>query len=161
MMPINRAASATRGEEGRCPRGIAVAAGAVALVATALLAGALTPGPLPRLGGPVLVVAVVAAAFGDGRCALAVAALAWAIGNGFLVNQFGELRWHPGADVPFLIGLLVAVAVGMTVAQIRREVRTGARMRPFVALLREDPQGAGPGRSGRWAVVDCGCRRKG
>jgi hypothetical protein len=101
------------------------------------------------------------ALIGGGVGLVAVAALAWAIGNGFLVNQFGELRWHPGADVPFLIGLLVAVAVGMTVAQIRREVRTGARMRPFVALLREDPQGAGPGRSGRWAVVDCGCRRKG
>jgi hypothetical protein len=147
MIFVNRAASATHDEESRCPPGIAVASGAVALVAAAILTGALASGPPPRLGGLVLVVAVFAAAFGDGRSALAVAALAWAIGNGFLVNQFGELRWHPGVDVPFLIGLLGAVAVGMTVARIRREVRTSARMRPFVALLRDDPRGSGPASS--------------
>ena len=130
--------SAAPVDEDRCPSGIAVAVGAVALVAAAMFAAAVTDRPAPRLGVLVLAVAVFAAVFGDGRAALAVAGLAWPIGNGFLVNRFGELRWHAGVDGWFVVGLLAAVAVGMTVAQIRREVLARARMRPFVALLRDD-----------------------
>jgi hypothetical protein len=103
----------------RCPTGIAVAVGAVALVAAAVAAtSARTPGP--RLGLLVLTVAVFAALTGNVRAASAVAALAWPIGNGFLVNRFGELSWHGRLDGWFVIGLLSAVSVGILAARRRR-----------------------------------------
>jgi hypothetical protein len=153
---IGVGSSAPAGEE-RCPSGIAVAVGAVALVAAAIFGAAVTDGRALRLGGLVLVVMVFAAVSGDGRAALAVGALAWPIGNGFLVDRFGELRWHGGLDGWFVGGLLAAVAVGMTIAQIRREVHARARLRPFAEHLREEspevlPAGAGPrpGMVGSW-----------
>jgi MFS family permease len=140
MTVAGRGGPAAPADDDRCPSGIAVAVGAAALVAAAVLGAALTPSPALRLGALVLAVAVCAAVFGDGRAALAVGALAWPIGNGFLVDRFGELRWHAGLDAGFVIGLLAAVAVGMTIAQIRREVHTRARMRPLTALLQAQPK---------------------
>jgi hypothetical protein len=132
-------------DDDRCPTGIAVAVGAVALIATAALGAVVTEQPALRLGGLVLAAAAFAAVFGDSRAALAVAALAWPIGNGFLVDRFGELRWHAGLDGWFVGGLVAAVAVGMTVAQIRRELRSHARVRPIVALLQDASPDAAPG----------------
>jgi MFS family permease len=123
----------------RCPSGIAVAVGAALMVAVAVLGAALTQSAAPRLGGLVLVVAVFMAVFGDGRAALALGVLAGPIGNGFLVNRFGELRWHTRLDGWFVIGLLAAGAVSMIIAQTRREVHIRARIRPFAVLLRDDP----------------------
>jgi MFS family permease len=125
----------TPADRGGCPTGIAVGIGAVAVVVATVLAS-LLPGTGPRLGAVVLAVGLFAATVGNGRAALAVAGLAWSLGNGFLVNQLGTLRWHAHTDTWFVIGLLAAVAVGMTVAQIRRELLAARRMRPFVELLR-------------------------
>jgi hypothetical protein len=138
MTPADRGRSAAAVDEDRCPSGIAAAVGAAALVAAAILGAALAHGAAFRLSGLVLTVAGFAAVFDDGRAALAVGGLAWPIGNGFLENRFGELRWHAGLDLWFVVGLLAAVAIGTTVAQIRREVHARARMRPFRILLRDD-----------------------
>jgi hypothetical protein len=141
-------------DEDRCPSGIAVAVGAAALVTAAIVGATLTRGVAFRLGGMVLTIAVLAAVAGDGRAALAVGGLAWPIGNGFLVNRFGELRWHAGLDVWFVAGLLAAVAIGMTIAQVRREVRARALMRPFVILPRADwPEIPPAGAAGRFGSV--------
>jgi hypothetical protein len=174
MTAVDGGRSAAAVDEDRCPPGIAAAVVAAALVAAAILGAALTHGAAFRLGGLVLTVAGFAAVFGDGRAALAVGGLAWPIGNGFLENRFGELRWHAGLDLWFVVALLAAVAIGMTVAQIRREVHARARMRPFVVLLRDEspdvPPGAAaarfgsvarsPARTAEEPVVD-GARRKG
>jgi hypothetical protein len=115
----------------RCPTGIAVAVGAVVVVGAATLAAVLARTPGPRLGLLTAVVAVFAAVAGDGRAALAVAGVAWPVGNGFLVNRFGELSWHGRVDAWFVIGLLSAVSVGMTISQLR----WSRAVRPLVLVL--------------------------
>jgi MFS family permease len=129
-----RSAQATEDDD-RCPPGIAIAIGAVVLIAAALVAAALPPAPGPRLALLVIVVATFAAGTGDGRAALAVATLAWFIGNGFLINQHGELSWHGRIDTGFVISLLLGVSVGAVAGQIRTEWRAHRRIRPFEDLL--------------------------
>jgi hypothetical protein len=89
-------------------------------------------------------VAVFAAVARDGGAALAVAGLAWPVGNGFLVNQRGELSWHGRLDAWFVIGLLAAVPVGMATAQVRQELRSRRRWSPFAALPSEPVERAQP-----------------
>ena len=136
MNPGGWLAPAGSASADRCPTGIAVGVGAAATVGVAMLAATLPPSPLPRLALMVGAVAVFAAVAGDGLAALSVAGLAWPIGNGFLLNRFGVLTWHGRVDAWFVLALVTAVAVGMLVAQMRREVRGRQRLRPLVALLR-------------------------
>jgi hypothetical protein len=92
----------------------------------------------------VAVVTVFGALSGDGWAALAVAGLAWLIGNGFLINRLGTLVWHGRVDMWFVICLLAAVSVGMTAAQIRTARRAQQRMRPFADLLHGIVTAPGP-----------------
>jgi hypothetical protein len=124
-------------DDDRCPTGIAVALGAAALIGTTVVAAAVVPAEGPRLSLIAVTVAVFAAVSGNGRAALAVAGLAWAIGNGFLINRQGELAWHPDRDPGFVLGLLIAVSVGMVLSQVGDEWRAHRRMRQFDDLLRE------------------------
>jgi len=122
-------------DEDAYPTGIVVAAGAAALVGTACLAALLPHVPAARLAPLVAVVAVVAAWSGNGRAAVTVAALAWPVGNGFLVNGYGTLSWHPAVDTWFVLALLLALSLGMILSGVRRSRVEYRRMRPFVALL--------------------------
>jgi hypothetical protein len=127
----------------RCPAGITIAIGAAALIVTALVGAAFPPAPGPRLALLVVTVAAVAAVSGDGWAVLAVAGLAWAIGNGFLINRYGELSWHGRLDTGFVLSLLLGVSVGMVLSQISVERRAHRRMRPFNDLLRGDVLASG------------------
>jgi hypothetical protein len=98
----------------RCPVGIAIGGGAVMLVAVTLAAALALPA-VPGLSALAVAVGVFAALSGDGRAVAAITTLAWPFGNGFLLNQSGELSWHH-QDTGFVSGLLVAAALGMVVA---------------------------------------------
>lgn len=124
-------------EEGH-PTGIVVGVGAASLVGAACFAALVAHTPGPRLGPLVVVVGLVAAWSGNGRAAVTVAVLAWPVGNGFLVNRYGTLSWHPRVDTWFVLALLGAVSLGMTVAQRYREP---AERAPLVALLSDQPFG--------------------
>jgi MFS family permease len=121
----------------RCPTGIAIGVGAAVLIGVAVLAATLPPAPPPRLALMTGAVAVFAGVSGDGPAALAVAGMAWPIGNGFLLNRLGVLTWHGRVDVWFVLGLVTAVAVGMLIAQIRLELRGRRALRPSTGLLRD------------------------
>jgi MFS family permease len=128
----------TSRDEDRCPTGIAIALGAAVLIGVAFISAAFPPAPAPRLALLVVAVALFAALSGDGPAALAVAGLAWPIGNGFLVNRYGGLSWHGRLDTGFVLSLLIAVSVGMVVSQGIVEWRADRRrMRPFEQLLHE------------------------
>jgi len=114
----------------------------VVVVGVTLLAALLAHTPGPRLGLVTAAVFGFTAVAGDGLAAIGVSAMAWAVGNGLLVNRLGELSWHGRLDVRFVIGLLAAVSMGMVAAQIREGMRSRRRWQPFVALLNE-PVGAG------------------
>ena len=122
--------------EDRCPTGITIGIGAAAMVVTAFVAAAFPPAPGPRLALLVVAVAAFAAVSGDGRAVVAVAVLAWPIGNGFLVNRYGELSWHGRLDVGFVLTLLLGASVGMVLSQVGVEWEAHRRMRPFDDLLR-------------------------
>lgn len=129
-------------DDERRPTGLAVAGGAVVVVGAAVLAALLVDTPGPRLGLLTATVLVFTAAAGDGKAAIGVSAMAWAVGNGFLINRLGQLTWHGRLDVWFVMGLLSAVSVGMVTAQVREGMRSRRRWHPFVALLNEQ---LGPG----------------
>ncbi|MGC9669753.1 hypothetical protein ACNTMW_24800 [Planosporangium sp. 12N6] len=105
------------------------------MTAAAELAAVLARTPCPRLGLLTAAVAVVAVLAGDGRAALAVAGVAWPVGNGFLVNRYGELSWHGWLDGWFVIGLLAAAATGTVTGAARRALRQRRRWHPFAVLL--------------------------
>jgi hypothetical protein len=117
------------------PTGIVVAAGAAALVVAACLAAPLAHTPGPRLAPLVAVVALVATVSGNGRAAATVAVLAWPVGNGFLVNAYGTLSWHPRVDGWYVPALLLAVSCGMIAADLRNRRAGYRRIEPFLALL--------------------------
>jgi hypothetical protein len=86
-------------EEGY-PTGIVVGVGAASLVGTACLAALVAHTPGPRLGLLVAMVGLVAAWSANGRAAVTLAVLAWPVGNGFLVNQYGHQQpLRPGKHV--------------------------------------------------------------
>jgi hypothetical protein len=120
----------------RCPTGISIAGWAVALVAACLLGAALSGTVGVRLGVLTAAVMVFAAVAGNGAAALAVAGLAWPLGNGFLINRLGVLTWHGRLDVWFVFALMAAVAVGMTTAQVRAQWRAWRRAGQLSTALR-------------------------
>jgi len=121
----------------RCPAGLAIGLGSVVLTVTTLVAAMLPVPTVVRLGMMVLAVTMLTVWSGYGRVALGLAGIAWPMGNGFLLNHDGTLSWHVGWDFRFIDALLLAVALGMVVAQSRRRARQRRRWHPFVDLLDE------------------------
>jgi hypothetical protein len=131
-------------DDQRCPTGLTLAGGCVVVVGVTALAAVLVGAPGVRLGLVTVAVLVFTAVTGDGWAAIGVSAIAWAVGNGFLVNRLGELRWHGRLDAWFVIGLLSAVSVGMVTAHTRQGIRARRRWRPFDTLLNQPVGPAGP-----------------
>jgi hypothetical protein len=130
-------------------------------VLTATVTAPLTHAVGLRIAAVTAAVLVFTTIAGDGRAAGGVAVIAWAVGNGFLINRLGRLSWHAEMDTWFVMGLLGSVTVGMTIAEVRREVRGRRRWRPWRDLLAAsaepvDPAGSTP--TGRSAVVECEAR---
>lgn len=94
-------------------------AGACALALLTCLDAALVDPVGPRLALLVGAVAVLAERAGDPRTAFGGAVVAFACGDGFLQHHAGELTWNTAVDYPFTLGLLGAVALGLSAAQIR------------------------------------------
>jgi MFS family permease len=137
----------------RTPAGLTVAGGVVAIVVTAGLSALLSDTVGARVSALTVAVLLFTAAVGDGRAAVGVAVVTWAVGNGFLINQHGQLIWHPGVDTWFAMGLLGAVAVGMIVAEVRGRQRRRRRWRPWRELLEAAAEQVAPdGGRGRVAV---------
>ncbi|MCU7731019.1 hypothetical protein ODJ79_45525 [Actinoplanes sp. KI2] len=121
----------------------------MAVTVTAMVMALLTDTVSERVGVLAAAVLLFTAVAGDSRAAAGVALIAWATGNGFLINRLGELRWRAPVDDRFAAGLLGAVALGMIIAQLRRGLRNRRRWRPVRHLLAaEAPRVAGlrPGR---------------
>jgi hypothetical protein len=121
--------------EGRTPTGLSLAGGVVLVVLTATATAPLTHVAGLRIAAVTAAVLAFTTIAGDGRAAGGVAVIAWAVGNGFLINRLGRLSWHAEADTWFVMGLLGAVAVGMTIAEVRREVRGRRRWWAWRELL--------------------------
>ncbi|MDQ1654034.1 MAG: hypothetical protein QOI35_3234 [Cryptosporangiaceae bacterium] len=136
----------SRPDSDRCPAGLAIGGGAVMLVVVTLVAAAALPA-VPGLSALAVAVGVFAALSGDGRAVSAIATLAWPFGNGFLLNQYGDLSWHH-QDTGFVSGLLVAAALGMIVAPfLTRRPDRGAIPAPatsHIAVERTDLAPAAP-----------------
>jgi hypothetical protein len=98
--------------------GILLFAGGVVLVVTTCLDAALVPGTGWRLALLAAAVAVIAERTADPRAALGCAALAFALGDGFLQHSDGVLGLD-AVDFPFALGLLGATALGMCAGQVR------------------------------------------
>lgn len=123
--------------------GILLVAGAVGLTAATCLIAAFVDGPTARLASLVIALAVVAELLANSRAALGCAVLAFALGDGFLQGSSGQLTWQASVDYPYLLGLLGAVALGLSVAQIRLARQRRRQACPFAALL-DDATGRQP-----------------
>lgn len=99
--------------------GILLFVSTVALVAVTCLDALIVRPAGGRLAVLVIAAAVIAERVTDPRTALGAAALAFALGDGFLQNHAGTLTWATSVDYPFLIALLGATAVGLSIAQAR------------------------------------------
>lgn len=118
-------------DEEHTPTGLTIAGGVVVVVVAASVAAVLTDAVGARVGALAVAVLLFTALAGDGRAAVGVAVVAWAVGNGFLINQRGQLSWRPSVDTWFVMGLLGAVAVGMIFAEVRGWTRRRRRWRPL------------------------------
>jgi hypothetical protein len=119
------------------PTGITLAAGSAAVVATALAAATLiAPSELvARLVAMALCVAAIGAFGGDLVAALASAAIAWSVLDGFLVNRLGALTWHGAADaarLSVLAGAALAGWLGALAYRVARHRRDVVRMRVWL-----------------------------
>lgn len=118
------------------PTGITFAAGSAAVVAAAVAAASLTA-PSALVGRLVAMAVCVAAVgtFGDLVAALATAAIAWTVLNGFLVDRLGVLAWHGAADavrLGVLLGVAAAGWLGALSYRVARLCRDMARMRAWL-----------------------------
>jgi K+-sensing histidine kinase KdpD len=113
----------------RPPSEIACAAGfAVTAAACVVLSVANRYLGSDRLTTDVVVLALVVAAFAwfvRPVAAVVVAVLGWLILNGFLVDQFGTLRWHGEVDAARLAVLIIAAAAGCLLHARGRLLVTG------------------------------------
>src|SRR5512144_2976332 len=121
-------AGANGGRTSRLDIGFGVAAGWVTVVVGCFVASWLYP---PGAGADrLLVLAVFIGAFAavvrDALAALVTAGLAWPFYLGFLVDRYGELRWHGGVDLLRLAVLVVASLIG---AALGRRVPGGRSAR--------------------------------
>lgn len=107
------------------PIGVTLAAGTAGVVLVALVCAAATPpaAAVARLVALAVYVAAVGAVGRDLVAALATAAIAWTVLDGFLVNRLGVLTWHGSADAARLGVLLAAAAAGWLAALGHRTAR--------------------------------------
>ena len=105
------------------PTGLAIGGGAVGIVAAAIVA-AMIPMAEPGWRFAVMAIAVGSfAAISVDQVALAVVAvLAFAVSDGFLENQFGQLSWHGSADLWRLLLLVMAAVWGLAFGEAVRFV---------------------------------------
>lgn len=105
-----------------------VAAGFVTVVVGCLAATCLyAPGAdTGRLLVLTVVIAGFAAMIQDALAALVTAGLAWPFYLGFLVDRYGELRWHGSVDLLRLAALVAASLLGTALGWITH----GASVRP-------------------------------
>jgi len=54
----------------------------------------------------VAIIAGIGASLVRPRASLAIAGIAWLMLNGFLVDRYGDLRWHGGADLVRLLAMV-------------------------------------------------------
>lgn len=135
--------SASAADDERCPRGIAIGAGALFLIGTAIVvavatrAAVPTHAVVPRAIAMCVAVGLFAVVADDGVAALTVAGLAWLITDGFLLNQFGVLTWQGSVDVGLTLGLLGGASLGTAIAEARRELAERREWQPVIDLLSE------------------------
>ncbi|GIG61786.1 hypothetical protein Lfu02_61580 [Longispora fulva] len=121
-----------RGSE-ETPLGVNIALGSVLLVVAAVAAATIPDSePVVRYAVLVLAVAAFAAWTRDGLALAFVAVIGFAIFNGFLVNQPGELSWHGLTDMLRLGVLVLASTTGLAAGEAYRLVRRPHRPRPWV-----------------------------
>ena len=110
------------------PQGILLGLGAV-MVIIAGFAAAAVPAQHVVIRYSVLVVTVFAftALTGVWATPVAVAVIGFAVFDGFLINQFGELSWHGDADLSRLLALTGAVIFGRLAGDTWRLYRLFAR----------------------------------
>lgn len=110
-----------RFEADRLPREFAVALGAVGVVAAGFLAAIIPASDTGwRFGMIAVAVGLFAAITLDQLALAAVAILGFLVFNGFLTDQFGQLKWHGSADLWRLLLLIVAGAWGLAVGEAYR-----------------------------------------
>jgi hypothetical protein len=117
----------------RTPSGINIAAGSAVVTATAALAAAVSPNVPTRLLVMALAVAVYTVVVADTCASGAVAALAYLLFDGFLVNRHGELTWDGTTSTWYLTAFVVAAGPGLA----RRWVRYARVRAALVAELDE------------------------
>ncbi len=115
----------------RPPPGVRLAVGATAAVLAALAASML-PGSDSVLRTLIVVVAVAAFAgwADDWRPALATAAVGFLLVDGFLVDRYGQLAWHGGADGLRLAAFVGAAVVGTWLGRMSPATGAVPRTRP-------------------------------
>jgi hypothetical protein len=106
----------------RTPVGINVGIGSGVMVVAGLV-GASIPSAAWRLTVIALAVAGFAATTLDEVALAPVAALGFAILNGFLIDRYGQLSWHGSADLGRLMLLVVAGGVGLGFGEAWRLLR--------------------------------------
>jgi hypothetical protein len=103
----------------RFPTGLTIGLGSLTIVVAAVIAAAVpTTETASRLALVAAAVAVVAALSRDIRAVPWLAALAWLIVNGFLIDRFGELSWHGPSDVYRAVILVLAAGIGQVAGQL-------------------------------------------
>jgi hypothetical protein len=105
----------------RTPVGIHIAAGMVVVTAALMVAARLSASWGSARLVPVVVVLLILSAWTVDPVAMAtVAALAYLLVIGFLVNQFGVLSWHGRADAYRLVVVGLPVVVGLLAGAVGR-----------------------------------------
>jgi len=112
------------GTASRTPMGITAAVGAVLVVAAAVVAATTPAGDSGwRTGTIATVLCAFSAATVDPIASAVVAAYAYLIADGFLVNQLGDLSWQGPADLRRAGVFAVASAVGLVLGWLLRMYR--------------------------------------
>lgn len=118
------------------PFGMNLALGAALVVVAVMVAAVIPPvaGYL-RFGLVAGAVGLFAAVTLDRLALLGVAAIAWLLVNGFLVNRLGELSWHGWSDIWRIMLLAGAGNAGLLVGEVYRLLVALWSRRRFQAAL--------------------------
>ena len=107
------------------PLGITTAIGAAAVVAAAVVAATIPAGDTGwRTGSIAAVLCLFSVATRDPIASAVVAASAYLIADGFLVNRLGDLSWQGTADLRRASVFAVASAVGLALGWLLRMYRS-------------------------------------
>lgn len=100
---------------------------------------------------PIVAVVAAAAAAGSGASAFGVGLLGFAFCNGFVVDRYGELVWHGGADAIRLAAFLLLAGTSLWIARSvadRRVVAPAGGQRAHVPADRGARSGRAAGTHG-------------